>query len=874
MEKQRNTIILDAARNFVTDTEKVRRYKDGDSMIKFTEQDAFLIKEGEVFVYVTKWLHGKSEKLCRLCAMKKGDVIPTLAYQDEDFIQWRFVIKAKAGNALLEQIPNSVTSVVRANFAKKANLEQYKIEGFEKSIVEQYKKEEVQGQLYHFLVIKGEEQVPAKTKSLITQLFNDSDSVVVQDDDSCMRAVKYACKYLKITQINFDEVKQSCIENLSVPNIADSAHLLCREIVLEPGWYKDDCGVVIGLLNKKYVTCVPKGFHYEIYHSDTGKKETLNKATAERISPKAYSIEKNLPSRALKLKDLIKFGMRELNATDVFLILTLGLVTTLIGILLPTLNQKVYDDYIPLGSQMGSYNELIQICMVIGTFMVGNLFFTIVKSLAEFRMQNRIGYRIQDAAYHRAFRLPERFFRNMESADLAQRLMSIGGVINSFVSSFVITGLSAVFAVIYLVKMFSYQAKLSWLSLLMLFVVILLQACISLFSQRYLKVIAQQSGQANSKLYQYLNGIPKIRMAGAEERAIYDYMVPYTGIQSEELRMNRLVSVSGVLSSAAGTIFSMVLYYTMVKSKMSISIGAFMGFNTAFGSFSGSMNALVDKIISLYQMKPTINRFKPIFETPCEDTDDKQLLEKLTGEISISHLSFAYSEGSRMVLNDMNLNIKAGEYIGIVGSSGCGKSTLLKVLLGFETPTRGQVTYDGNDLKSINKNALRKQMGVVLQNGKLIAGSIYENITITAPKATRKDVERVVEAVGLKEDIARMPMGLQTVLSETSGTISGGQQQRILIARAIISNPSILIFDEATSALDNITQEMVSNSLDRMHVTRIVVAHRLSTIQNCDRIIVMDEGRIVEEGNYESLMRKKGLFYDLAIRQIADNGEE
>ncbi len=202
-----------------------------------------------------------------------------------------------------------------------------------------------------------------------------------------------------------------------------------------------------------------------------------------------------------------------------------------------------------------------------------------------------------------------------------------------------------------------------------------------------------------------------------------------------------------------------------------------------------------------------------------------------------------------------------------MGASGSGKSTLLKLLLGFEKPDEGRVCYDGKDLRQLDKREVRKQLGVVLQNGRLIAGSIYENITITAPHATMEEVKAVIEAVGLKDDIAQMPMGVHTVLSESSGTISGGQRQRILIARAIINRPAVLIFDEATSALDNVTQAAVCESLERMNVTRIVVAHRLSTVRNCDRILVLDNGKIAEEGSYESLMAKNGLFRQFASRQ-------
>ena len=230
---------------------------------------------------------------------------------------------------------------------------------------------------------------------------------------------------------------------------------------------------------------------------------------------------------------------------------------------------------------------------------------------------------------------------------------------------------------------------------------------------------------------------------------------------------------------------------------------------------------------------------------------------------------FPYSPDAPNVLQNIDLNIKPGEYVGLVGPSGCGKSTLMKLLLGFEKPTQGKIYYDNKDIDSIDKRELRKKMGVVLQDGKLISGSIFENITITAPNATVTDVRQVIKNVGLEKDIQEMPMGLHTILSEDCGTISGGQQQRILIARAIISNPKILFFDEATSALDNVTQSMVCETLEQMDSTRIVIAHRLSTIMRCDRIIVLNAGKVVEQGTYAELMENKGLFYNLASRQMA-----
>ncbi|MGN0585594.1 MAG: ATP-binding cassette domain-containing protein, partial [Ruminococcus sp.] len=307
----------------------------------------------------------------------------------------------------------------------------------------------------------------------------------------------------------------------------------------------------------------------------------------------------------------------------------------------------------------------------------------------------------------------------------------------------------------------------------------------------------------------------------------------------------------------------------LIKANTSISLGSFIAFTALFGSFSAYVLQLVKSTVNYKNEKPNIERLKPIMKAMPEFDDAKELPGDISGGIEINNVSFSYDADSPLVLDGVSINIKPGEYVGLVGSSGCGKSTLMKLLLGFEKPVSGKIYYDNKDIESVDKRELRKKMGVVLQDGKLISGSIFENITITAPDATVKDVNAVIEAVGLKEDIAAMPMGLHTVLSEDCGTISGGQQQRILIARAIISNPGILFFDEATSALDNITQSMVCDTLEKMNSTRIVIAHRLSTIIKCDRIIVLDKGRVAEEGTYEELMNNKALFYQLASRQMA-----
>jgi len=272
--------------------------------------------------------------------------------------------------------------------------------------------------------------------------------------------------------------------------------------------------------------------------------------------------------------------------------------------------------------------------------------------------------------------------------------------------------------------------------------------------------------------------------------------------------------------------------------------------------------------MTMANVKPLFKLVQPIFEAVPETGAGKKQVVSLSGRIEVSNVTFRYTKDGPIVLNNISLRIEPGEYVAIVGRSGCGKSTLMRILLGFEKPESGAVYYDGYDLETLDLRSVRQCIGVDLQDGKLFSGDIFSNIIITAPWSTLEQAWEAARLAGLEEDIKAMPMGMHTLISEGSGGISGGQKQRILIARALVSKPKIILFDEATSALDNITQKHVATSLASLGCTRVVIAHRLSTVKECDRILVMDGGRIVEEGSYEELMARKGLFYELAARQI------
>ena len=827
-------------------------------------QDAYRVESGEVLVYIVPWESGKPGRRLLLCEVPEKRVIPALVFRDADYAQWRFAL-APRDAAVIRLMKDSVTSILHQNFLKRAGITTYEQEGFERSLAEHYKRESLKDDVF---ISRGQSAEPEARVAAFAAVANafENQQTPCENGDISYRAMGFVGKYLGVPIIAEEELVIRCGKNPTLPAIAKISNVICRKIVLEANWHKSDCGAFVSTVEGKTVACVPgRTGKYKIFYAEEGRVEPMTDEIARTVDPRAYSLSRALPRKKMTVRDIVRFCVKSITLREILLVAALTLVCALIGILMPTLNQLIYDDYIPLGD----FGSLVQMSIVMVTFMAGNLMFSIVKNLASFCLTSRMGNELQNAAYHRLFFLPQSFFRNYDSADLGRRVMSIGSTANHFAATFIITGFSALFSLVYLIRMCSYSGKLTWVGVGMYLVYALVVTAISASAKKKEAEIAEADAQASSKLYQYINGIDKIRMAGVEERALLSYMQPYSRQQTIEIRNNRLVSVAEVLTGISSTVFSMVLYLLIVKNKMGLSVGSFIAFNTAFGSFTGSLQALLDQCLEIYQTKDVAKRFMPIFETKPEDDDSKETPGALTGAIELDRVSFTYVPGSRNVLNDLSLRINPGEYIGIVGSSGCGKSTLLKLLLGFETPNSGMVLLDGKDLRSLDKGAYRKQLGVVLQNGRLIAGSIYDNITITLPGATMAEVNAVIDAVGLREDLNNMPMGIHTMLSENCNTISGGQQQRILIARAIIGKPAILIFDEATSALDNLTQAAVSSNLDKMKLTRIVVAHRLSTIKNCDRIIVLQDGAIAEEGNYDSLMARKGLFFALASRQIA-----
>jgi ABC-type bacteriocin/lantibiotic exporter with double-glycine peptidase domain len=264
---------------------------------------------------------------------------------------------------------------------------------------------------------------------------------------------------------------------------------------------------------------------------------------------------------------------------------------------------------------------------------------------------------------------------------------------------------------------------------------------------------------------------------------------------------------------------------------------------------------------------PQFSRIRPLIASAVEISEDRKPPGELSGSVELSRVTFRYVSGGPPILDNVTLRMAPGEYVALVGPSGSGKSTIFRLLLGFEKPEQGAVFFDGKAIETLDISGVRRQMGVVLQNGQLASGSIYDNICggVQLPLSQAWDAARLA---GLEADIKAMPMGMHTVIAEGVSTISGGQRQRLMIARAIVRRPRILLFDEATSSLDNQAQAIVSESLARLNVTRIVIAHRLSTVRQADRIVVLVDGKIVQAGSFAELSGSSGVFADFARRQL------
>jgi ATP-binding cassette subfamily C protein len=545
--------------------------------------------------------------------------------------------------------------------------------------------------------------------------------------------------------------------------------------------------------------------------------------------------------------------------------ITMGVLAGILGLCTPIATQILFDTAIP-GAQR---NLLLQIAAGLLIAAVATLSFQVSREVAMLRLSGKMDAEIQAAVIGRILELPATFFRQYTAGDLAVRALGIG-MIREIVSRVALTTIMSAFTSVFsFALLFYYDVKLGLIGtglLLLLVAIIAISSYVQVFHQR---TLTELSGRISGTVLQLINGMAKLRVAGAESRAWAYWASSFAQQRQATFRARTAANALAVVTAAFPVVATLVIFaVVMLVLDPMPSVGTFMGFTTAFTQLVTATIAIATAFATIVQVVPMYERTQPILRALPEVDEAKADPGELSGAIELNHVSFRYAENGPLVLDDISLQIRPGELVALVGPSGSGKSTLLRLLLGFDAPESGTILYDGRDLASLNIRAVRRQIGSVLQNGRVMSGSIFSNIVGSAP-LTLDDANEAARMAGLDEDIRQMPMGMQTVISEGGGTLSGGQRQRLMIARAVVHKPRILYFDEATSALDNRTQETVTRSLTALAATRVVIAHRLSTIVGADRIYVVQRGCIVESGNYRELMQRRGLFSELARRQIA-----
>lgn len=646
--------------------------------------------------------------------------------------------------------------------------------------------------------------------------------------------------------------------------------IMRRSVILESGWYKDAIGAMLGIRkdNGTVVALIPSGFSgYEYFDLESGKYIKVKKSNEDLFEDEAIAFYKPFPLKSLTIKDLIVYIAQVLSVSDYVAIALATLAVSLLGMLTPKINNILFSVVVT----SGSVRLLVGIAIFAICLSLTSLIISSVKSLISARINTKLSISIEAATMMRLMSLPADFFKNYSSGELQERAGNISSLCDMLVSTILNTGLTSAFSLIYIYQIFVYAPGLVIPSLIITFITIIFFVVSALMQMKISVKQMELGGRESGMTYALISGVQKIKLAGAEKRAFARWANLYAERISYSYNPPAFLKLNPVISSAISLTGTLVMYYMAVKT--GVSVAEYYAFNTAYGMVSGAFMSLSSIALTFAQIKPILERVKPLLDAKPEISEGKQVITRLSGAIEMNNVSFRYNESMPNVIDNLSLKIRPGQYVAIVGKTGCGKSTLMRLLLGFEKADRGAIYYDGKDINSLDLKSLRRKIGSVMQNGKLLQGDIYSNITISAPWLTMDEAFEAAEKAGIAEDIRRMPMGMHTMISEGSGGISGGQRQRLMIARAIAPKPKILMFDEATSALDNITQRQVCEALDAMKCTRIVIAHRLSTIKQCDRIIVLDGGHIVEDGTYRELIDNKGYFYELVERQRVDDND-
>lgn len=662
------------------------------------------------------------------------------------------------------------------------------------------------------------------------------------------------------------EVELATNLKAALRQIAKSSQLRFRRVLLDDGWFPVEAGPMVATMKEdgRPVALVQTGSSsYQVVDHARGERRQLDEELAEQLGPEGYVLYRSWPAVRLTGRHLLALGLRG-TRRDVLRIVLFGIASALLALVTPLATSQLFNHIVPTAAR--ERLALLVVALALGAVAAAAL--NIAQGLALIRIETRMNAALGTALWDRILRLPVPFFRLYSVGDLAQRTLSIDAIRQILAQAGFSVVLSAVFSLSSLVLLFVYDPSLALVALALLLVSTATTCYLTVQQVRRQRELLALRGDLSGMVIQQVVGVSKLRVNAAERRAFAQWSTVFARQQSSVYAAAHLRNLQTVFNAGWVPVTTLVLFWWLSRrGPESVDPGHFLAFFAAFGQILAASRAITSALGGILQAVPLYERAKPILEALPEVVRNAQDPGLLSGRLDISHVDFRYAPDGPLVLNDVSIRIEPGEFVAVVGPSGAGKSSLIRLLLGFEQAEAGSVLFDDKDLATLDVELVRRQIGVVLQTAQLMPGSILTNI-VGETGLTRDDAWAAAAEAGLDGDLHGMPMGLDTLITEGSSTLSGGQRQRLMIARALALRPRFLMFDEATSALDNLTQQTVTDSLDRLAVTRIVIAHRLTTIAGADRIIVMERGRVVEQGTYEELIALGGPFSQLAARQI------
>lgn len=634
-----------------------------------------------------------------------------------------------------------------------------------------------------------------------------------------------------------------------------------RKVNLTEKWYENGILPMIVLKDNEPKTVVPDLFgRYCIIEND--KKTRIR--SDEGISDEAYAFYRNFPEEKIEKADLIKFMLGSVRIGEYAILFFLMLLFTLVGTLIPRVQYYIFNNLIPAGS---SADPRPAAYLLLGVILV-LLSVDIFKRTAAVNIAHIINAHIQGAVISRLLRLNTDFFKEEKSGKISAGIIGITDVSNILSENSIGGFFSFILCLVYFFQIRAFTPYLIGYVLLAFAVVIIFTMLKFICLKRYEKELYAKTDEMSGFVYEVMGGMENIKLNNSAD-VMFNRWSRFYANCLKSLDKPFFYKYHKALYTAAMSLIMLLVYY--VGNNSDVPAASFIAFINLYALFISSAGGIGDILTVAARFNASYNRAKDFFMADIEFNTSKIAIDKVNNEISFEDVSFKYKNAEQYAVKNISFKVPKGKKIGITGKSGCGKSTLLRLLLGFEYPTEGRIFIDNKDMNEVDIRSFRKRIGVVMQNSGLIPSSIYSNITLTAPEASVEEINKTLEAVGLKDDIDKMPLGLNTFVSNDNLTISGGQKQRILLARAMLTKPDLLILDEATNSLDNITQASITQRVLNSDVTALIVAHRISTVRDCDTIIFLQDGKIAESGSYDELMSKKGGFYKM-LKEQSDEG--